>query len=136
MSGQDDIVRLASQINASSIANIEASVASDKLTITNSAGKDITISGTGTILTDIGLPAGTYSNWSNASFTPSASAPTGATPNGRLWYDSRSTTIDLVEVFDAGSTTAGELILQVQLLRAHKDHQHQVQTIFGLILPS
>lgn len=103
LSGQDDIVRLASQINASSIANIEASVASDKLTITNSAGKDITISGTGTILTDIGLPAGTYSNWSNASFTPSASAPTGATPNGRLWYDSRSTTIDLVEVFDAGS---------------------------------
>lgn len=106
LAGQDDIVRLASQINASSIADIEASVAANKITITNTAGKDITISGTGTILTDIGIPAGTYSNWSNATFTASASAPTGATPNGRLWYDSRSTQIDLVEVYDAGSNNA------------------------------
>ena len=101
------VIRMAALINSAAIANITASVASNKLVITNTAGKDVVLAaGSGTLITDLGLAAGTTSNWKALSYEPNLNTPVGATPNGRLWYDSRLTTIDLLECYDNSGTTA------------------------------
>jgi len=98
---------MAALVNSAAITNITASVASNKLVITNTAGKDIVLAaGSGTLITDLGLTAGTSSNWVALSYEPNLNTPVGATPNGTLWYDSRITTVDLLETYDnAGVTT-------------------------------
>ena len=56
----DDITDLAQLINNASIANVEAANRSGKLRISESAGGNIVIAGTGTLLTVVGLTAQTY----------------------------------------------------------------------------
>jgi hypothetical protein len=106
-SADSAVIRMAALVNSAAITNITASVASNKLVITNTAGKDIVLAaGSGTLITDLGLTAGTSSNWVALSYEPNLNTPVGATPNGTLWYDSRITTVDLLETYDnAGVTT-------------------------------
>jgi len=106
-SADSAVIRTAALVNSAAITNITASVASNKLVITNTAGKDIVLAaGSGTLITDLGLTAGTSSNWVALSYEPNLNTPVGATPNGTLWYDSRITTVDLLETYDnAGVTT-------------------------------
>ena len=100
------VIRMAALVNSAAITDITASVSSNKLVITNTAGKDIVLAaGSGTLITDLGLTAGTSSNWADLSYEPNLSTPTGATPNGTLWYDSRITTIDLLETYQSGANT-------------------------------
>lgn len=101
------VIRMAALINSAAITNISASVASNKLVITNTAGKDIVLAaGSGTLLANLGLTAGTSTNWADLSYEPNLNTPVGTTANGRLWYDSRITTIDLLETYDNAGTTA------------------------------
>jgi hypothetical protein len=101
------VIRMAALVNSAAITNITASVASNKLVITNTTGKDVILAaGSGTLLADLGLTAGTSTNWPDLSYEPNLSTPTGATPNGTLWYDSNITTVDLLETYDNGGTTA------------------------------
>lgn len=101
------VIRMAALINSAAITNISASVASNKLVITNTAGKDIVLAaGSGTLLANLGLTAGTSSNWVALSYEPNLNTPVGTTPNGTLWYDSRVTTVDLLETYDNSGTTA------------------------------
>jgi hypothetical protein len=106
-SSDTDIIRTAALINSAGITDISASVSSNKIVITNTAGKDITLAaGTGTMLADLGLTAATSSNWIGLSYEPNTSAPTGTTADGTLWYDSRNTTVDMLETYDNSGTTA------------------------------
>jgi hypothetical protein len=101
------VIRTAALINSAGITNILASVSSNKIVITNTAGKDITLAaGTGTMLTDLGLTADTSSNWVALSYEPNTVAPSGIPANGTLWYDSRVTTVDLLVTYDNSGTTA------------------------------
>ena len=101
------VIRTAALINSASITNITASVSSNKLVITNTAGKDITLAaGTGTMLANLGLTAGTSSNWTALSYEPNTVTPTGTAADGTLWYDSRNTTVDMLETYDNSGTTA------------------------------
>ena len=100
-------IRTAALINSAGIPDIIASVTSHKLVITNTAGKDIILAAvTGTMLTALGFTAATSSNWVALSYEPNTSAPTGTTPDGTLWYDSRNTTVDMLEAYDNSGTTA------------------------------
>jgi hypothetical protein len=102
-----DTIRTAALINSAGITDITASVSSNKLVITNTAGKDITLAaGTGTMLASLGLTAATSSNWVALSYEPNTVTPTGTTPDDRLWYDSRNTTVDMLETYDNAGTTA------------------------------
>jgi hypothetical protein len=101
------VIRTAALINSAGITDITASVSSNKIVITNTAGKDITLAaGTGTMLANLGLTAATSSNWVALSYEPNVVAPTGTPANGRLWYDSRNTTVDMLETYDNSGTTA------------------------------
>ena len=103
----DDEIRLAAVISSAGIANIQASVSSKKLVITNTAGKDIILAAgsSGSLLVDAGLIEGSYSNWVPLSYEPNIIAPSGSPADGTLWYDSRVTTVDLLETYDAAGTT-------------------------------
>ena len=101
------VIRTAALINSAGITNITASVSSNKIVITNTAGKDITLAaGSGTMLANLGLTAATSSNWVALSYEPNTAAPTGTPANGRLWYDSRNTTVDMLETYDNSGNTA------------------------------
>jgi hypothetical protein len=101
------VIRTAALINSAGITNITASVSSNKIVITNTAGKDITLAaGSGTMLADLGLTAATSSNWVALSYEPNTVTPTGTAVNGTLWYDSRNTTVDMLETYDNSGTTA------------------------------
>jgi len=100
------VIRTAALINSAGITNIQASVSSNKLVITNTAGKDIVLAaGTGTMLADLGLTAGTSSNWESLSYEPNTVEPAGTPVDGTLWYDSRNTTVDLLETYDNSGST-------------------------------
>ena len=101
------VIRTAALINSAGITDITASVSSTKIVITNTAGKDITLAaGTGTMLADLGLTAATSTNWEALSYEPNTVTPTGTTADGTLWYDSRVTTVDMLETYNnAGVTT-------------------------------
>ena len=102
----DDMVQaINSALSAASAANthadkVIASNVSGKVTLVNSAGTDINISGgdvSGFNAADLGL-AETNSNWEALSFTSSSTAPTGTLADGTLWYDNLldNTNIDIV----------------------------------------
>ena len=55
----DNLTDLVALIEAANIANISAEASSNNLVIEKSTGADITIAGTGTILADVGITAGT-----------------------------------------------------------------------------
>ena len=100
------VIRTAALINSAGITNITASVSSNKIVITNTAGKDITLAaGTGTMLADLGLTAATSSNWVALSYEPNTVTPSGVPADGTLWYDSRNTTVDMLETYDNSGTT-------------------------------
>ena len=101
------VIRMAAVINTAGITNIVASVSSNKLVITNSASKDVVLAagGSGTLLADSGLTAGTTSNWEALSYEPNLSAPTSDPADGTLWYDSRVSVIDILETYDDAGTT-------------------------------
>ena len=83
----------ADQITAANVAGV--------VTLVNTEGKDITLvdGNAETLLANINLVAGNYSNFANLTYTASATAVTGDTADGKLWYDAdiSTTNIDMLE---------------------------------------
>lgn len=83
-----DAASVVQAINNAAIPNIKAQVLTDKVRILNSAGYSITIdAGSGTILDDIGIFEGTYSNWEFLAYEAGSQEPTTEAPEGTLWYN-------------------------------------------------
>ena len=97
----------ADQITASNVAGV--------LTIVNSEGYDITLAdGTAnTLLADLNLTAGIFSNFANLTYTASATAVTGATIDGKLWYDADISTTNL-DILEHNGTTWVDLTTDLQ----------------------
>ena len=88
----DNAATFVSAVNGLGQANLEAEITVDGVVIRNIAGEDIVLEN-GTANVDIVLPslaAGVYSNWiplRTVGYTVSATAPTAAPAEGRLWFD-------------------------------------------------
>ena len=93
----DDYVKdINAALSSASATTVTASNVSNKLTITDTAGKDVrvragTVSGYGP--TNVNITAGTYSNWkpvqgvTTANYSFGSATPYGALTDGQLWYD-------------------------------------------------
>ena len=96
LSAADASITFSDQLTASNVAG--------KVTFVNSKGFDITLTEGDTAnatfrLADINFAQDRYSNFVNTTYKLQATAPTGATANGQLWYDADISTnnIDLLE---------------------------------------
>lgn len=91
-----DAESISTAINSAGISNIEASVASDKVTITNTVGGDIVFVDTDGALADIGITATTVTNWEELVYTASNDAPAAIPTSGTLWYNSIVDEVDIM----------------------------------------
>lgn len=89
---------VAGAINASSLTNVSATWASNKLTLTHSkGGLMVLVDGTNTPLGSLGVSGTTVvSNWSLLEYEAKATAPTRTPENGTLWYNSVVDTVDIM----------------------------------------
>ena len=100
----DDYVKdINSALSSASATTVTASNVANKLTITDTSGKDIRVRA-GTVSnygpSNVNITAGTYSNWkpvkdvSTANYSFGTSSPSGDLADGTLWYHD-STTVNL-----------------------------------------
>lgn len=94
----------------SSLSTVVASNVSGKVTITDSAGKNILLEAgnvAGFTPANLNLTADVpYSNWEDLSYEASATAVTGDLANGALWYDSVVSTDNIDILYHTGSAWA------------------------------
>jgi hypothetical protein len=106
-----DLIRTA--INSAGLTNVEATVASGKITIRHSTGGEIRIADPDDLFVDIGLttdttnlyadPSGIYdfivSNWqplSDVGYVATNASPKNEPVDGQLWYSSRIDEVDIM----------------------------------------
>lgn len=94
-------------VSAANITNVSATANADgSVSIVHAKGGELVLAdGTGSPLAGCGLNIGTNSNWLQLTYTASASEPTDDPAEGRLWYDTNTSKVDIM-VHD-GSTWMG-----------------------------
>jgi hypothetical protein len=114
-----DVIRTA--INSAGLTNVEATVASGKITISHSTGGEIRIADPDDLFADIGLttdttnlyadPSGVYdfivSNWqplSDVGYVATNASPKNEPVDGQLWYSSRIDEIDIMILDSTGGS--------------------------------
>ena len=112
-----DLIRTA--INSAGLTNVEATVASGKITIRHSTGGEIRIADPADLFADIGLttdttnlyadPSGVYdfivSNWqplSDVGYVATNASPKNEPVDGQLWYSSRIDEVDIMSLDSTG----------------------------------
>ena len=112
-----DLIRTA--INSAGLTNVEATVASGKITIRHSTGGEIRIADPADLFADIGLttdttnlyadPSGVYdfivSNWqplSDVGYVATNASPKNEPVDGQLWYSSRIDEVDIMALDSTG----------------------------------
>ena len=112
-----DLIRTA--INSAGLTNVEATVASGKITIRHSTGGEIRIADPADLFADIGLttdttnlyadPSGVYdfivSNWqplSDVGYVATNASPKNEPVDGQLWYSSRIDEVDIMSLDSSG----------------------------------